>query len=64
MPAYPKGSVLHMSFYCDADIDEVESGMIKYFDEVFKQRPDIGREYYEGNLAHILEHFCKFIKLA
>ena len=61
MPSYPKQSILHMCFYCYTNIDVVEKDMIKHFDEHFKNRSDIGREYYEGNLSSMIQLFFQFV---
>ena len=61
MPAYPKDSILHICFYCNTNIDQIEKQMIKHFDNVFKNRSDIGREYYEGNLTDMIQNFLLFV---
>lgn len=44
---YPKGSVLILQRFVN-DRLAAEREIIKVFDEKFINRPDIGREYYEG----------------
>ena len=47
MPAYPKNSVIYGIVYCSLDVHLAEKDLINRFDIRFKNRPDIGREYYE-----------------
>ena len=44
---YPKDSKLILHAECP-NCDEAEKNIIKLFDEKYKNRKDIGREYYEG----------------
>lgn len=46
MPSYPKNSIIYGIVY-SCDVHKAEKDLIRHFDERFKQRPDIGREYYE-----------------
>ena len=46
MPAYPKNSVIYGIVY-SLDVHRAERDLIRHFDNRFKNRPDIGREYYE-----------------
>jgi hypothetical protein len=45
---YPKGSILILQKIC-SDCDKMEKIILKKFKEQFKQRKDIGAEYFEGN---------------
>lgn len=47
MPSYPKNSCIYGIVYCSLDIHRAEKDLIQHFDKRFKNRPDIGREYYE-----------------
>lgn len=49
MPKYPKNSCIYGIVYCSLDIHTAENDLIQHFDQRFKHRPDIGREYYEVN---------------
>lgn len=46
MPAYPKNSLLYVSFH-HPDIDSCEKVLIRDFTERYKLRTDIGAEYFE-----------------
>lgn len=53
---YPKGSILLFQMICD-DCKNIETQVIKLFKQKFKQRTDIGNEYFEGdykNMIHII----------
>ena len=45
---YPKGSKLIIQLQCK-NCDNTETALIKIFKESFKQRTDIGTEYFEGD---------------
>ena len=45
---YPKSSVLLLQTICK-DCKKIETLVLKKFKETFKQRKDIGNEYFEGN---------------
>jgi hypothetical protein len=45
---YPKGSKLLYQFVCD-DCHTTENILLEIFKKEFKQRTDIGREYFEGD---------------
>lgn len=47
MPAYPKDSRVYLIVFCPWDIHIAEKELIAHFDSIYKNRDDIGREYYE-----------------
>ena len=51
MPSYPKNSCIYGIVYCSLDIHRAEKDLINHFDKRFKNRPDIGREYYEVDVT-------------
>jgi hypothetical protein len=51
--AYPKGSLL-LSQLCCNNCDDCERQIISLFDKKYKNRDDIGREYYEGNYRSMI----------
>jgi len=51
--AYPKGSLL-LSQLCCINCDDCERQIISLFDKKYKNRDDIGREYYEGNYRSMI----------
>ena len=57
MTQYPKGSNVIVIFTV-SDIDKIEKDVIKKFDNLFKNRSDIGREYYEGNIEKMKQVLC------
>lgn len=50
---YPKGSILLLQIVCEDCISE-ENTLIKLFKTKFKQREDIGIEYFEGNYMSMI----------
>lgn len=59
---YPKGSILFLNLPCN-NCHYTEKEIIKIFDEKFKQRQDIGREYYEGDIEEMCKEFTAFVFL-
>ena len=51
---YPKGSILFLNLPCE-NCDEMEKLLIKTFDEQFINRPDVGREYYQGDMDIMIQ---------
>jgi hypothetical protein len=51
---YPKSSKLLFTQHVD-NCHEVEKNIIKKLTENFKNRKDIGREYFEGNIKNIMK---------
>jgi hypothetical protein len=51
---YPKGSILLFQIICNDCVD-MEKQLIKIFKESFKQRKDVGREYFEGNHVDMID---------
>ena len=51
--SYPKGSKL-LSQLCCKDCDECEKQILSLFDKKYKNRNDIGREYYEGEYRKMI----------
>ena len=49
MCGYPKGSSLILQMLCN-DCIKVEADLIRQFKIKYKHRPDIGNEYFEGNI--------------
>ena len=52
---YPKSSLLLFQMICD-DCSNVEKQVIKLFKKYFKQRKDIGNEYFEGDYKSMINH--------
>jgi len=57
---YPKGSKLIIQLECE-NCDINEKALIKIFKESFKQRTDIGTEYFEGNPDEMRKIICHYI---
>ena len=57
---YPNGTVLIIQLQCK-NCDIVEKALIKIFKENFKQRTDIGTEYFEGNSDAMQNIICDYI---
>jgi DNA repair exonuclease SbcCD ATPase subunit len=53
MADYPKNSVVHLQILVE-NVDTIEKILIKNFKEIFKQRLDIGYEYFEGNKNKVI----------
>lgn len=51
MPSYPKDSRVYSIMYTGYNVHRIESMIIDYFDALFVNRTDIGREYYQCNNA-------------
>jgi len=51
---YPKGSTLKYFSICDDSVKH-EKILLKMYDKVFKQRTDIGSEYFEGNVLEMVK---------
>lgn len=60
MRQYPKGSRLLFTIYTD-DVKIHEKFIINKFCIDFKARPDIGREYFQGNVCSMIDYICKYI---
>ncbi len=58
---YPKGSVLLLQTIC-SNCHSIEKELIKQFKNKFKQRNDIGIEYFEGNLQDMIHIIVDIIK--
>lgn len=58
---YPKGSVLLFQMIC-INSKSIESLIIKIFKEQFKQRKDIGNEYFEGDFNKMTDIIYSNIK--
>lgn len=57
---YPKGSELLLNMEC-TDCDVHETILIKLFDQLFINRKDIGREYYEGDMKQMKKKIIDII---
>lgn len=53
---YPKGSLLYLVLGCihQDTIKILETELIKQFSKKYKQRTDIGTEYFEGNIIQMI----------
>ena len=58
MNSYPKDSINIISIKI-INCNDIEKCLIKYFSENFKQRTDIGTEYFEGDLDTLKNAFIK-----
>jgi hypothetical protein len=58
---YPKGSVLLFQMICD-NCKNMEKLVLKKFKETFKQRKDIGNEYFEGEYKCMVDIIYLTIK--
>lgn len=58
---YPKGSVLLFQMICD-NCRKMEKLVLKKFKETFKQRKDIGNEYFEGEYKSMIDIIYLAIK--
>lgn len=54
---YPKGSILLLHIMC-SDCDTTETKLIDLFKQKYKQRTDIGTEYFEGSLPSMMNDIC------
>jgi len=51
---YPKGSILLFQMICN-NCNNIEKCVLKIFKEKFKQRKDIGNEYFEGDYREMID---------
>jgi hypothetical protein len=51
--SYPKNSVM-LAQICCKDCNSCERNVISFFDNKYKKRSDIGREYYEGDYRDMI----------
>lgn len=58
---YPKGSVLLFQIICN-NCKNMEKLVLKKFKETFKQRKDIGNEYFEGEYKNMIDIIYSTIK--
>ena len=58
---YPKGSVLLFQIICN-NCKNMEKFVLKKFKETFKQRKDIGNEYFEGEYKSMIDIIYSTIK--
>jgi hypothetical protein len=59
---YPKGSSLLLQSIC-SDCHNIEKNLIKIFKNKFKQRIDIGTEYFEGDYKQMICYINDIINL-
>jgi hypothetical protein len=59
LKGYPKGSVILFSIYIKDHV-QIETQLIKIFDETFERQSNIGREYYKGCLDTMLFTISKY----
>ena len=59
---YPKGSILHKKFRV-SDRHLSERIILREFNEKFMRKDDMGNEYFEGDLQHMLKIFEEFDKI-
>jgi hypothetical protein len=59
---YPKGSILLFQIICK-NSKYMETKIIKIYKEIFKQRKDIGNEYFEGSYKSMIDIIYSIIKL-
>ncbi len=59
--SYPKGSVLLNLSICD-NCDAIEKELEKIFKIKYKQRKDIGTEYFEGNYKDMIDTINRYLK--
>lgn len=58
---YPIGTILIIQLRCK-DCDEKEKEIINHFKQKYKQRRDIGSEYFEGDCDEMSDDIIDFIK--
>jgi hypothetical protein len=58
---YPKGSVLLFQIIC-SNCNKMEKDVLKKFKEIFKQRKDIGTEYFEGEYTKMIDIIYDIVK--
>ena len=58
---YPKGSVLLYQMICN-NCKNIEKLVLKKFKDTFKQRKDIGNEYFEGDYKDMIHIIYLIIK--
>jgi hypothetical protein len=59
--SYPKGSILLYLTLCD-NCDLIEKQLINIFKIKYKQRKDIGTEYFEGNYKDMVDTINQYLK--
>lgn len=59
---YPKGSRLLYTCYVE-DCRQAEHSLLSSMRELFINRKDIGREYYEGQINNMIEHVKRIVVL-
>lgn len=57
---YPKGSILHLAIYSVNCVKD-ETELCKLFCRNFTARPDIGREYFEGDLKQMITLMTTYV---
>lgn len=57
---YPKGSNLLLFMPC-INCDQLETVIINLFIDKYKQRKDIGKEYFEGDFKKMARDICKLV---
>lgn len=60
LKGYPKGTKIIIQIEV-SDSTEIETMLKNEFKKVFKHRNDIGSEYFEGDIGHMVDYFCKII---
>ena len=58
---YPKGSILLFQMICK-NCKDMEKQIVTSFKEIFKQRKDIGNEYFQGNYENMIDIIYSAIK--
>ena len=58
---YPKGSMLLFQSIC-SDCSDIQKNIMDTFSNKFKQRKDIGSEYFEGNCNNMIIELADIIK--
>jgi hypothetical protein len=61
MRKYPKGSHLIFSLVC-SNIHVTETKILELFRDNFKQRQDLGSEYFEGDMMSMVNNILPFFK--
>jgi hypothetical protein len=58
---YPKGSILLFQIIC-SNCNKMEKDVLKKFKEIFKQKKDIGTEYFEGEYKNMIDIIYDIVK--
>ena len=58
---YPKGSILLFTIYTN-NYKDIEKQLINSFCTIYKARPDIGREYFEGDYIDMAKKITEIAK--